>query len=98
MTSLLIPLLVIGGAAVPAPEAPPPPAEEIPAEAAPLVADLGELSLEALMAIEIPTVSAASKRSQRVTEAAGSVTIVTRDEVLSYGWRTLADRLRSVRG
>lgn len=59
--------------------------------------DLTELSLEELMAIEVETVYAASKRVQNTLEAPSSVTIVTRREIEAQGWRTLADLLRSVR-
>jgi iron complex outermembrane receptor protein len=61
-------------------------------------ADLTSLSLEALMNIEVPTVSGASKFEQKVTEAPSSVTIITADEIKRYGYRTLADILQSVQG
>ena len=57
-----------------------------------------EFTLEQLMRIEIEPVFGASKRMQPVTEAPASVTIVTRDEIARYGYRSLADVLRSVRG
>jgi len=47
---------------------------------------------------EIPSVYGASKYEQKVTEAPSSVTIVTADEIRKYGYRTLADILRSVTG
>jgi outer membrane receptor protein involved in Fe transport len=59
---------------------------------------LTELSLEQLMEIEVEPVFGASRRVQPVTEAPSSVTIVTADEIARYGYRTLADILRSVRG
>jgi outer membrane receptor for ferrienterochelin and colicins len=62
------------------------------------IADLTSLSLEALMDIEVPTVSGASKFEQKVTEAPSSVTIITADEIKRYGYRTLADILQSVQG
>src|SRR5665647_774284 len=61
-------------------------------------ADLTSLSLEALMDIEVPTVSGASKFEQKETEAPSSVTVITADEIKRYGYRTLADVLQSVQG
>lgn len=46
---------------------------------------------------EIPSVHGASKYEQKVSEAPASVTIVTADDIRRFGWRTLADALRSVR-
>ncbi len=60
--------------------------------------DLTKLEIEQLMEIEIATVYGASKFEQKVTEAPSSVTIVTADDIKRYGYRTLADILRSVRG
>jgi len=57
--------------------------------------DLGEASLEELANI---TVYTASRHIQKATEAPSSVTVITRDEIQKYGYRTLADILRSVRG
>ena len=50
------------------------------------------------MRIEVQRVFGASERLQPVTEAPSSVTIVTAREIARYGYRTLADILRSVRG
>ena len=56
------------------------------------------MSLEDLMRVQVEPVFGASKRLQPVTEAPASVTIVTADDISRYGFRTLADILRSVRG
>src|SRR5687767_10378091 len=60
--------------------------------------DLTELSLEALMEIEVAKVYAASKFEQRMTEAPSSVSLVSSDEIKKFGYRTLSDVLQSVQG
>jgi outer membrane receptor for ferrienterochelin and colicins len=60
--------------------------------------DLMAMSVEQLMTVEVATVYGASKYEQKVTEAPASVSIVTSDEIRKYGYRTLSDALRSVRG
>jgi len=60
--------------------------------------DLTKLSLGDLTKVQIETVYGASKFGQKVTRAPSSVTIVTADEIQKYGYRTLADLLRSVPG
>lgn len=52
---------------------------------------------ETILLQQIPSVYGASKYEQKVTEAPSSVTIITSDEIKKYGYRTLADILRSVR-
>ena len=64
----------------------------------PRLNDLGEMPLEALMEIEVPTVVGASKFEQRITEAPSSISLITSDEIKSYGHRTLADALQSLQG
>jgi outer membrane receptor for ferrienterochelin and colicins len=61
-------------------------------------APLPELSLEELMTLDAGQVFGASERLQPVTEAPASVSFITADEIARYGYRTLADILRSVRG
>ena len=60
--------------------------------------DVSTMSLEELMATPVDNVYGASKFLQKVTDAPASVTIVTADEIRLYGYRTLADVLRSVKG
>jgi len=57
--------------------------------------EITQLSLEELMNIEVYS---ASKFPQKTTEAPAAVTVITADEIKKYGYRTLADILRSVRG
>lgn len=57
--------------------------------------DLTALPLEQLMELEVYS---ASKFVQRASEAPSSVTVITAADIRAYGWRTLADVLRSVRG
>jgi len=58
-------------------------------------ADLTELPLEELMNI---CVVGASKYEQKIMDAPASVTIIGQDQIKKFGYRTLADILRSVRG
>lgn len=57
-----------------------------------------DLTLEQLMEVKIATVNGACKFEQKVTDAPASVTVITAEEIKLYGYRTLADILRSVRG
>ncbi len=66
-----------------------------PAQAIP---DLSQLSLQELGQLNIDSVYSASKYEQKITEAPASVTIITSGQIERYGYRTLADILRSVRG
>ena len=59
--------------------------------------DLTEMGIEDLMKVEIATVKGASGYEQDVTVAPSSVTIITADHISKYGYRTLADILRSAR-
>lgn len=59
---------------------------------------LKKLSLSQLMELEVSTVYGASKFEQMVTEAPASVNIVTAAEIKKYGYRTLAEIIRSVQG
>jgi iron complex outermembrane receptor protein len=57
--------------------------------------DLTRLSLEELLAVEV---FSASKFLQKTSEAPAAVTVITADDIKTYGYRTLADILRSARG
>lgn len=56
--------------------------------------DLTDFSLEELVQLEVVS---ASKFSQRASDAPASITVLTAQEFRDYGWRTVADALRSVR-
>ncbi|WP_083940953.1 TonB-dependent receptor plug domain-containing protein [Pseudoduganella violaceinigra] len=58
-------------------------------------ADLTTLPLEQLMSMEVYS---ASRFNQNAIQAPSNVTILTSDDIRAYGWRTLADALRSIRG
>lgn len=57
-------------------------------------ADLTDFSLEELVQLEVVS---ASKFTQRASDAPASITVLTAQEFRDYGWRTVADALRSVR-
>lgn len=60
--------------------------------------DLTDLSLEALMEIDVPKVSSASKFEQKATEAPAIVTVINSEQIKNQGYRTLADVLQSAPG
>ena len=67
----------------------------LPALGSEASADLAELPLDALL--DMP-VTGASRFVQRRSQAASAVTVVTREEIRAFGYRTLSDALRGVRG
>jgi len=62
------------------------------------LAELKSLDFEQLFDVKVATVYGASKHEQLVTEAPSSVTIITRDEIQKFGYRTLAESLNGVSG
>ncbi len=56
------------------------------------------LADESILFQDIPSVYGASKHEQKTSEAPSSVTIITAADIQHYGYRTLSDVLRSVRG
>ena len=60
--------------------------------------DDSEILGEAALFQEVPSVTAASKYEQDPREAPASITVITRDDIDRYGYRTLAEALNSVRG
>lgn len=57
-----------------------------------------DLSIEQLMEIEVDNVFGASKFEQKITEAPSSISIITSAHIRQYGYRTLGEALRSLRG
>lgn len=54
--------------------------------------------LEELMELDIPTVTTASKFTQKSTEAPASVGVITAKEIKQFGYRTLGEALNSQAG
>lgn len=59
---------------------------------------LAEMDLEGLTKAKVETVYAASRHEQALSRAPSSVSIITREDFQQFGYRSLADALRSVRG
>lgn len=66
-----------------------------PAWAASERIDLAQLPIEQLLNLEVYS---ASKFVQKVSEAPSAVSVVTAADIKTFGWRSLADILRSLRG
>jgi outer membrane receptor for ferrienterochelin and colicins len=73
-------------------------AQDAPSSLQPQPQAMSGLSLEDLMNVKVQTVVGASKREQKETTAAASVTIITADEIRRFGYRTLAEVLENVPG
>lgn len=58
-------------------------------------ADLTTLPLEQLMSLEVYS---ASRFTQKASQAPSNVTVLTAADIRAYGWRTLTEALRSIRG
>ena len=67
-------------------------ASAFPAQAA---QDITQLSLEQLLDT---TIVGASKYEQKQSEVAAAVSVITRDQIRNFGWRTLGDALASLPG
>jgi iron complex outermembrane receptor protein len=59
------------------------------------MADLTGLPIERLLDLEV---YGASRFTQKMSEAPSAVSVVTADDIKQFGYRTLADILRSIRG
>jgi len=57
-----------------------------------------DFSIEQLLEIEVDSVFGASKFEQKITEAPSSISIITSSDIKQYGYRTLGEALRSIRG
>jgi iron complex outermembrane receptor protein len=67
-------------------------------ELAPATTLPGEDAPELEMYKDMPVIVAAGKREQSQREAAASVSVITSDEIQLFGYRSLADALRTQRG
>ncbi|MEZ0387761.1 MAG: TonB-dependent receptor plug domain-containing protein, partial [Verrucomicrobium sp.] len=76
-------------ATAPAPTTSPP---SIPSE------QLKSLTLEELMKVQVATVTTASKRSEKATEAPGTVLVIDQTDINLRGYTTLTDVLRDLPG
>lgn len=63
------------------------------ADSAPL--DLTDMSIEQLLTVDVVS---ASRLSQKSNQAPSSVSILTASDIRTFGWRTLAEALNSLRG
>jgi iron complex outermembrane receptor protein len=75
-----------------------PAAEQDPCDATVDDPSTPQVTDEAILFQEIPSVYGVSRFEQRITEAPSFVTLVTADEISKHGYRTLAEVLRSVTG
>ena len=62
------------------------------------VARLKALSLEQLMAVQVDTVTTASRKTEKVADAPATVIVIERNQILLRGYSTLKDVLRDLPG
>lgn len=62
------------------------------------VSEAEQPSEEQLLFMEVPVVVTASRMEQPEAQAPSSVSVVTSEEIKKYGYRTLSDILKSIRG
>lgn len=62
------------------------------------VEETSDLKIRAELSYAAPTIEAASKTALTADEAPASVSFITRDEILAFGYQTLPEALRAVRG
>ena len=62
------------------------------------VEKLATMEFEQLMQLPVESVTGASKYDQSIRQAPASVTVLPAADIRNYGWRTLADALRSAPG
>ena len=62
------------------------------------VVRLKALSLEQLMAVEVATVTTASRKSEKATDAPATVLVIDRNQIILRGYSTLKDVLRDLPG
>jgi outer membrane receptor protein involved in Fe transport len=55
-------------------------------------------SVEAKLRYAQPRVAAASKQEEKASDAPASITVISRDEIRAFGYQTLAEAMKGVRG
>lgn len=60
--------------------------------------DLADLTLEELLEVQVNEVVSASRFKQKIREAPASVTVVTAEDIRRFGYRSMAEVFKSVRG
>ena len=85
-------LVLVAGAGSRAENAVPPAGKGTPA------AELKKLSLEELMAVEVATVTTASKKAEKVADAPATVMVITATDIRLRGYALLTDVLRDLPG
>ncbi len=84
--------IVVGGACVC------PAAESATASSSLTPVELKKMSLEDLMRIQVATVTTASKKEEKSTEAPGTVVVITAQDIKLRGYSSLKDVLRDLPG